>query len=107
MMSVALAAAVAHARKGGWWRGALVCVLLALCLSMHPVVGMIGVGLIGGVSLLNPGRSGLRRFATAAVVVVAAFGTTPGSTSRWCSRHDHRRSSPTPRSPCCRACGPP
>ena len=74
MMSVALAAAVAHARKGGRWRGALVCVLLALCLSMHPVVGMIGVGLIVGTYLLNPGPSALRRCSTAAVVVIAAFG---------------------------------
>ena len=74
MMSVALAAAVAHARRGGWWRGALVCVLLALCLSMHPVVGMIGVGLIVGVYLLNPGQPALRRFSTSAIVVVAAFG---------------------------------
>ena len=74
MMSVALAAAVAHARRGGWWRGALVCVLLALCLSMHPVVGMIGVGLIVGVYLLNPVPSVPRRCVTATVVVVAAFG---------------------------------
>jgi hypothetical protein len=74
MMSVALAAAVAHSRRGGRWRGALTCVLLSLSLSMHPVVGMIAVGLVIGVYLLDLRLPVLRRCFTAATVVLTGFG---------------------------------
>jgi hypothetical protein len=74
MMSVTLAAAVAHSRRGGRWRGALTCVLLSLSLSMHPIVGMIAVGLVIGVYLLDLRLSVTRRCFTAATVVLTGFG---------------------------------
>jgi hypothetical protein len=74
LMSVAVAAAVSHSRRGGRWRGALACVLLALCLSLHPIVGVVGVGLIVGVYLLDPGQDPSRRCLRAAGVVLGAFG---------------------------------
>jgi hypothetical protein len=73
-MTLGLAAAISHARHGGRWRGLTVCVLLALTLSIHPVVGVIGVGLIAGAYLLNPASSVVARLVTTVAVLAGAFG---------------------------------
>jgi hypothetical protein len=74
LMSVAVAVAVGHTNRGGHWRGALTGVLLALCLSLHPIVGVIGVGLVGGVYLLDPRHTASRRLQLAFGPLAGAFG---------------------------------
>ncbi|MDX6204828.1 MAG: hypothetical protein QOF39_885 [Frankiales bacterium] len=73
-MALALAAAVAHSRRGGRLRGAATCLLLAAALSIHPIVGVIGVGLIGAVYVLDPRRPVVTRLVSGTAVLAAAFG---------------------------------
>jgi uncharacterized protein DUF6541 len=74
-LTPAVALAIVHARRGGRLSALGTCLLLLATLSMHPIVGAMGLFLVGAVHVLGPRRTIQVRAATAAAVVAGSLIT--------------------------------